>query len=182
MAGMDVRVVARFESTLPPDDDHPYRTGAWQPNLVEYDATELDVIGEIPADLNGVYLRNTENPVHDSIGRYHPFDGDGMVHAIRFHDGRAEYRNRFVRTAGFDAEQEAGGPLWAGLIESPKKSLRDGWGARTRLKDSSSTDVVVHGGRALTTFYQCGDPYRLDPVTLEQLGNDQWNCDVSAHA
>ena len=32
----------------------------------------------------------------------------------------------------------------------PKKSLRDGWGARTKLKDSSSTDIVVHAGNALT--------------------------------
>src|SRR5207237_6521855 len=31
MAGMDVRIVARFESTIPPGDDHPYRTGAWRP-------------------------------------------------------------------------------------------------------------------------------------------------------
>src|SRR5438045_229903 len=163
---MDVRVVARYETTIDPADDHPYRTGAWQPNFTEYDATHLEVVGEIPDDLEGVYLRNTENPVHDSIGRYHPFDGDGMVHMMSFGGGEAEYRNRFVRTKGFDAEQEAGGPLWAGLIENPKKSRRDGWGARTRLKDSSSTDIVVHAGNALTTFYQCGDAYQLDPVTL----------------
>src|SRR4051812_17163775 len=171
---MDVRVVARFDSTIDPDDDHPYRTGAWRPNFTEYDATHLDVIGYIPDDLEGVYLRNTENPVFDSIGRYHPFDGDGMVHMIRFAGGEAEYRNRFVRTKGFEAEQAAGGPLWAGLIENPKKSQRDGWGARTRLKDSSSTDIVVHAGNALTTFYQCGDAYQLDPVTLEQRGPATW--------
>ena len=32
--------------------------------------------GEIPRDLDGIYLRNTENPVHLPIERYHPFDGD----------------------------------------------------------------------------------------------------------
>jgi len=102
-----VDVVGRIESTLPADDDHPYRTGAWQPNFVEYDATELAVEGEIPDDLCGIYLRNTENPVHPSIDRlYHPFDGDGMLHAIRFAGGRASYRNRFVRTAGLLAELE----------------------------------------------------------------------------
>ena len=106
---MNVEVAGRVLSTLPADDDHPYRTGAWQPNFVEYDASDLDVVGEIPRDLYGVYLRNTENPVHPSIDRlYHPFDGDGMLHMLRFHDGRAEYRNRFVRTVGFEAEQEAG--------------------------------------------------------------------------
>jgi carotenoid cleavage dioxygenase-like enzyme len=64
--------------------------------------------GAIPTDLDGVYLRNTENPVHEPLGRYHPFDGDGMVHQIEFKDGKAAYRNRFIRTRGFEAEQEAG--------------------------------------------------------------------------
>ena len=90
--------------TLPADDDHPYRTGAWQPNLAEWDATDLDVVeGEIPDDLEGVYLRNTENPVHPSIGMYHPFDGDGMVHQLHLANGTASYRNRFIRTAGWSA-------------------------------------------------------------------------------
>ena len=103
--------------------------------------------------------------MHPSIDRlYHPFDGDGMLHMIRFGGGRAEYRNRFVRTAGFAAEQDAGHALWSGILGGPDQSLRDdGWGARTRMKDASSTDVVVHAGRALTSFYQCGDLYGFDP-------------------
>ncbi len=174
---MNVEVVGRVLSTLPADDDHPYRTGAWRPNFVEYDASDLDVVGEIPDDLNGIYLRNTENPVHPSIDRlYHPFDGDGMLHMLHFRDGRADYRNRFVRTVGFEAEQDAGHALWSGILGAPEQSLRtDGWGARTRMKDASSTDVVVHAGRALTSFYQCGDLYAFDPTTLEARGRETWH-------
>ena len=162
--------------TLPEDDDHPYRTGAWTPNLAEWDAHDLEVVeGEIPLDLQGVYLRNTENPVHPSIGMYHPFDGDGMIHQLHLADGRASYRNRFVRTAGFLAEQEAAGPLWTGMLDMPANSLRpDGWGARGRMKDASSTDVVVHNGEALTSFWMCGDLYRHDPLTLEAKGTASW--------
>ena len=185
---MKATVVQRFEKRLPDDDDHPYRTGAWRPQLAEWDATELDVVGDLPSDLEGVYLRNTENPLFPSIGRYHPFDGDGMLHALYFHGGQADYRNRFVRTRGLAAEVEAGAPLWAGIIESPESSVRtDGWGARTRLKDASSTDVVVHGGRAVTTHYQCGDAYRMDPRTLEPQGVETWggrfpaDVGISAH-
>ena len=185
---MHVEVVGRALSNLPADDDHPYRTGAWRPNHAEYDATDLEVIGDLPDDLDGIYLRNTENPVYDAIGRYHPFDGDGMVHMICFHAGRAEYRNRFVRTVGLAAEQAAGHALWAGLMEPPARSLRtDGWGARGRMKDASSTDIVVHAGRALSSFYQCGDLYVLDPRTLETLGRETWGgrfpsqLGVSAH-
>ena len=182
---MDVELVGHALSTLPEDDDHPYRTGPWQPQTSEWRADDLTVIGEIPADLDGVYLRNTENPVHPAIaGKYHPFDGDGMIHVVGFRDGKAFYRNRFIRTDGFVAEQETKEPLWAGLAEPPSKSLRDGWGARGRLKDSSSTDVVVHAGVALSSFYQCGDIYRLDPLTLDTLGKSPWapsEWGVSAH-
>ena len=86
---MAATLIGTVASTLPEDDDHPYRSGAWRPNHREWDADDLEVDGELPADLAGVYLRNTENPVHPSIGRYHPFDGDGMVHQIAFADGRA---------------------------------------------------------------------------------------------
>ncbi len=174
---MRVEVVRRVESTLPDDDDHPYRTGAWQPNFTEYDAYDLDVEGELPADLEGVYLRNTENPVHPAIDRlYHPFDGDGMLHMVAFGGGTAQYRNRFVPTTGLAAEQEAGQALWSGILGSPDQSARaDGWGARTRMKDASSTDVVVHAGRALTSFYQCGDLYAFDPRTLECAGPEAWH-------
>ncbi|CAN5139042.1 carotenoid oxygenase family protein [soil metagenome] len=169
---MRVEVIRQYASKLPENDPHPYRTGAWTPNAFEVDAWDLDVVaGEIPRELAGIYLRNTENPLFDAItGRYHPFDGDGMIHAIRFEDGKASYRNRFIKTAGLAAEIEAGGPLWAGILESPELSTRAGWGARPKMKDASSTDVIVHAGRAITTFYQCGDPYQLDPTTLETTG------------
>ena len=28
---MDIEMVGKFLSTLPGDDDHPYRTGPWRP-------------------------------------------------------------------------------------------------------------------------------------------------------
>ena len=173
---MNVRVVRRHESHLPDDDTHPYRTGAWRPNLVEYDADDLDVLeGRIPEDLAGTYLRNTENPLYPAIGRYHPFDGDGMLHSITFGGGRTAYRNRLIRTAGLEAELAANQPLWAGIIEPAARSQRDGWGARGRMKDASSTDVVVHAGVALTSFYQCGDLYAHDPVSLADFGPLAWS-------
>ena len=185
---MDIEILGRALTTLPANDDHPYRTGPWRPQTVERKADDLDVIGEIPADLDGTYLRNTENPVHPAMQIYHPFDGDGMVHVVGFRDGKAFYRNRFVRTDGFLAEQESGRPLWAGLAEDPAKSpTQTGWGARGRMKDASSTDVVMHNGVALTSFYQCGDLYRLNPTTLGDVGQGQLErrlperCGVSAH-
>ena len=184
---MSAQLAATIPSTLQPSSN-PYLGGAWRPTFNEWDALyangDLEVIGEIPRDLDGVYVRTGENPVHEPIGRYHPFDGDGFIHAMAFKDGRASYRSRFVRTKAFDAEQAEGRALWAGLMEPPHKSARPGWGAQGSLKDSSSTDVVVHAGKVLSTFYQCGEAYRLDPFTLETLGIDAWTPPdgISAHA
>lgn len=170
-------------TTLRPSD-HPYLNGAWTPQHEEVTAHGLPVLeGRIPADLDGVYLRNTENPVHEALGRYHPFDGDGMIHQMEFRRGTASYRNRFVRTRCFEAEQEANGSLWGGLMDPWGTSKRPGYGAHGGLKDASSTDITVHAGIALSTFYQCGEAYQLDPVTLEPLGVAPWGPidGISAH-
>ena len=73
---MKVEIRETFESGLPPGDDHPYRSGPWRPQTREFDAWDLPIEGELPDDLSGVYLRNTENPLFEPIRRYHPFDGD----------------------------------------------------------------------------------------------------------
>ena len=163
---------------------HPYLSGAWTPLREETDASDLQIIeGVLPGDLDGIYLRNTENQIHEPLGRFHPFDGDGMLHQIDFNRGQVSYRNRWIRTRGFAAEQEAGGSLWGGLADPPGTSLRPGFGAHGSLKDTASTDVIVHAGVALATFYQCGEVYCLDPISLEPLGVAPWAPldGVSAH-
>ncbi len=168
---MKVQVHQHFDSGLPEGDTHPYRTGAWRPQSKEYDAWDLEVEGEIPDDLAGCYLRNTENPLLPSLERYHPFDGDGLLHAISFADGEAVYRSRFVPTDGFRAEREAGHALYAGAAENLSLARRScTLGARPNMKDASSTDVVVHAGQALTSFWLCGDLYAFDPWSLEPAG------------
>jgi carotenoid cleavage dioxygenase len=181
---MQLERLAPVVTSLRPSN-HPYLNGAWTPLFEEVNAANLDVLeGKIPSDIDGVYLRNTENQIHEPLGRFHPFDGDGMVHQIDFRNGTASYRNRFVRTRCFAAEQEAGGSLWGGLADPVKLAKRPGFCAQGALKDSSSTDIVVHAGRALSTFYQCGEAYRLDPETLEQDGVEGWVPidGISAHA
>jgi len=176
---MQVDVVDTIASPLV-GSTHPFMSGPFTPNFVEVNASDLEVIGEIPARLDGVYLRNTQNPVHQPLGTYHPFDGDGMLHMLRFHKGQVEYRNRFVRTKAFLEEQRAGRALYAGLIDRPSLAQRPGWGARGGLRDSAATDVNVHAGTALATFYQCGEPYRLDASTLALKGISAWGDQVAA--
>jgi len=92
-----------------------------------------------------------------------------------------------VATKGLEEEEKARQPLWAGLSGNPKQSKQptlngNKAGAMGSLKDSSSTDVIVHRGEILTTFYQCGDAYRMS-LSLEPKGVASWvpGEGVSAH-
>ncbi len=167
-----IEVHSKVQLTCLPSEN-PYLSGAWEPTDTEWNASGvgLQIIGELPKDLNGVYLRNGHNQVHAPIGKYHPFDGDGMVHAMHFRDGQVEYRNRFIRTTGFLAEAAAGEAMWPGIIE-PGKAVRRGWGSIGAMKDNAGTDIKVHAGRALVSMSQCSEPYRMDPQSLETLGPD----------
>jgi carotenoid cleavage dioxygenase len=155
------------------DEANPYLVGVFAPVHTEITADDLEVIGEIPRDLNGVYLRNGPNPRFPSAGRHHWFDGDGMVHAIHFDDGAARYRNRWVRTEAFAAESEAGRSLWTGVMEPPADNPF-GNAHGLNLRDSANTDVIFHRGKVLATWYLCGTPYGLDPLSLETIGAEDF--------
>jgi len=61
---MRVEKLPPVKTTLQPSN-HPYLNGAWTPQHEEVNAWELEVLeGAIPTDLDGIYLRNTENQVH----------------------------------------------------------------------------------------------------------------------
>ena len=87
-------------------------SGAFAPVTTERDFDTLEVEGEVPANLNGVYVRNGPNRKFAAEGRYHWFDGDGMLHAVYFDRGKVRYRNRWVMTDGLKEEMEAGRALW----------------------------------------------------------------------
>lgn len=151
------------------DEENPYLLGVYAPVVDEISADDLEVIGSIPVDLNGVYVRNGPNRRFPATGRHHWFDGDGMVHGVHFENGRARYANRWVRTEAFEAESRAGRGLWTGVMEDPKGNPF-GNGHGLGLKDSANTDVTFFAGRLLASWYLCGTPRALDPLSLATLG------------
>ena len=84
--------------------DNPYLHGAYAPTTDEIAIDDLEVIGELPDDLFGAYYRNGPNPVFKPKNLYHPFDGDGMVHAVYIRGGKASYRNSYIHTAALQHE------------------------------------------------------------------------------
>ena len=82
-----------------------------RPNPVESDYRITNVEGEIPRELNGTLYRNGPNQKLAPEGgnrALHLFDGDALIHAIRFEDGEARYRGRFAETESYLFEQEQG--------------------------------------------------------------------------
>jgi 8'-apo-carotenoid 13,14-cleaving dioxygenase len=81
--------------------ENPYLGGNFAPVEQELTVFDLPVTGEIPAELEGRWLRNGPNPGSDvDPAVHHWFLGAGMVHGVRLRGGRAEwYRNRSVAGA-----------------------------------------------------------------------------------
>lgn len=135
---------------------------------------DMAVIGEVPKDLNGLYVRNGPNAYYAPEWRYHAYDGDGMLHAVQFQDGKVVYRNRWIETSGLREERQAGHALWKGLKEAPRGSRPD-----EPLKNTSNTDVKYHAGRLISMWYRSGMPYAVDPYTLETLGQADFGGTIS---
>jgi len=94
------------------------------PIPMECDAPFLKVTGELPRELNGTLYRNGPNPQFEAPGA-HWFVGDGMLHAFHLEEGRASYRNRWVRNPKWLAEHDAGRALFGGfgrkLPDAPRR-------------------------------------------------------------
>jgi len=107
---------------------NPYLSGNYAPVTEEVTAYDLPVIGELPAELNGRYLRNGPNPIGEvDPSVHHWFTGDGMVHGIRIRGGKAEwYRNRYVGSTSVSASRgtpDIPGRNWNGSGNGPNTNV-----------------------------------------------------------
>lgn len=152
---------------------NPYLEGNYAPIREETTAENLKIIGKLPVEISGMFVRNGPNPQFTPPGTYHWFDGDGMVHGIRLHQGEATYRNRYVRTQGFETEQEAGQALWKGLLE-PSDQNPD-----STVKNVANTALVWHSGQLLA-LWEGGAPHALQVPDLETIGIQTYNGKLSS--
>ena len=143
-------------------DRNAFLQGNFAPWRMEGDADDLEVVGTIPHELNGTYYRNGPNPAFEPPGRYHWFDGDGMIHAITLREGRAHYRNRYVASNGLAEERAAGRATFPGLLDLDPTEV-------PRFKNTGNTNIVWHAGRLLALM-EAALPTRMDPTTLATLG------------
>ena len=153
-----------------------YLLGNYAPVQEETTAILTVVAGEIPSDLDGIFARNGANPRFAPKGRYHWFDGDGMIHAIHFESGVATYRNRYVRTASFYEEEAAGESLWTGIMEPPDLNRFP-----QVFKDSGNTDLCWFNGELLALWWLGGDAYKISLPELETQGIQRFGNTLETH-
>lgn len=120
--------------------------GNFAPVQEELTATDLEVRGELPRELNGRLLRIGPNPVAPKEP-YNWFTGNGMVHGIRLREGRALwYRNRYVRDE--EVVEAKGWPE----VPGPQH----GMGANI-----ANTNVIGHAGKTFAIVEAGGLPVEL---------------------
>ena len=131
---------------------NPYLQGNRAPVTEEVTAFDLPVVGAIPTELEGRWLRNGPNPLPGSIDptKHHWFMGDGMVHGVRLRGGKAEwYRNRYLRStpvAEAMGEEPVGGPRYGDRDFGPNTNV-GGWAGKTWA-------MVEAGGTPMTMTYE----------------------------
>ena len=166
----------RFCFTEPPHDGpqaaiNPFLSDNFAPIRNEITAGDLKVIGKLPADLNGMFVRNGPNPQFPPKLNYHWFDGDGMLHGVRIQGGKASYRNRWVRTAGWQNENHEGKAIYPSVLDPPdvKAFLERFLKGELPYPNRANTALVWHHGKLLA-LWEGGPPHEIQVPNLETVG------------
>lgn len=131
----------------------------------------MAVAGDWPRALQGTLLRN--GPArYERGGRHyrHWFDGDGMLQQFRIAGGAVTHYGRFIETAKYRSERDAG------------RFLYDGAGTHFEgAEPGRNNDTINVANTALLPFedevlalWEGGSAYRVAPDSLETLGLKNW--------
>ena len=146
--------------------DTPGFTGTLRPIRMEGDILDLEIEGEVPAQLNGTFHR--VHPDAQFAPRFDSdqfFNGDGMVSLFHFHDGKIDFRQRYAQTDKWKLERAAGRALF-GAYRNP---LTDDPSVDGQIRGTANTNVMVHAGR-LYAMKEDSPCLPMDPLTLETEG------------
>ena len=127
---------------------HWHLQGNWAPVEKELSESNLQIKGEIPKDLFGLFVRNGFNPVSGHSD--HWFFGNGMLHGVYLEDGKASYKNRYVRTPYFENDLNVMSSF-GNLAASP-----------------ANTHIVNHAGKLLA-LEETSFPWELN-MDLDTIG------------
>ena len=164
------------------------RRGVFRP--MRFEATVEDCVvssGELPDDLCGGFYRcgpTWRRPTRQNFDSV--FTMDGMVQGLIIRDGRAVFRNRWIRTPKFIAEERAGRALfqWSDGDFGDWRAFGLGDVARDEHtrgvpQGVAAINVFPFGDELLASGEQGSPPIALDPLTLETKGVVPWSVHLS---
>ena len=144
----------------------PVFEGYAAPVRIEGDIYQLEVIGTIPPELDGAYIRNSADHQFPPMFKDDLFlNGDGMLHKVRIKDGHADLSTRYVETPKYLAERKARKAVF-GAYRNRFTDQPSGAGID---RSTANTSVIYHGGKLFATK-EASRPYWVDPVTLDTHG------------
>lgn len=159
------------EQTLeshPGQNEPPSHHGGLENLDTEHNYWIEELSGAIPADLEGTFFRN--GPGRQRIGdtKYgHWFDGDGMLCAFTFKNGRAHFKNAYVRTPKYVEETAAQNIKYRGFGTQVPGGFFKNMGKMPA--NPANTNTIYHGGK-LFALNEGGHPWELDPADLATVG------------
>jgi carotenoid cleavage dioxygenase-like enzyme len=151
--------------------DSPMFAGINAPCRIEADINDLEIEGEFPQQIDGAFYRvGADHQFPPRFANDVPFNGDGMVSMFRIHDGRVHLKSRFVRTDRFKAERAAGRALFGRY----RNKWTDDPSVQGISRNLANTNVLIHNG-VLLALREDSPPVAMDPVTLQTIGNWDFN-------
>jgi carotenoid cleavage dioxygenase-like enzyme len=148
----------------------PTQVGFFAPMRFEADISDCEVIGKIPQDLDGAFVRvGGEWLYPPKFPDDAMLNTDGYVSSFRFRNGAVSYKGRWIRTHRYQQVVAAQRQLY-GYYRNPftdDESVRDP--KRPNLRTVSNTAPIAHGGK-LFTLKEDGLPHEIDPTTLDTIG------------
>jgi carotenoid cleavage dioxygenase len=133
-----------------------------RPFRTEVDIFDCEVEGKIPDGLEGIFYRVGPDPQYPLKAGNIAFDGEGMVGAFRFKNGKVSFKSRYVKNQRWKAQAAAGERLF-GMYRNPfdvdprAKGVSPG---------TANTHIIVHRGK-LFALKEDSPPVAMDPLTLD---------------
>lgn len=166
LLALDDLTQSRFELFQHSLSNHPNLLG-YQNYTHEREVATLKIEGQFPNDFNGSFYRNGPALFERNAVRYeHLFEGDGMIHAFKFNKGEVSYKNKFVKTAKFEAEQKADRFLY----DFSNIGIKDSLPITSADAINSANTNILPVGDEIWALWEAGSAHKMNPDTLHTKG------------
>ncbi|MGL4306275.1 MAG: carotenoid oxygenase family protein [Mycobacteriaceae bacterium] len=154
------------------ENDSAFQFRPYQPQLVEHDYLVSKIEGKLPEELTGTLYRIGPGKFQVGQSRLHTiFEGDGMVARFVLDGKSVRYTNRYV-----DTEQLHDG-ITTNCMQRPGLTSFIGsapWKNFRKPANTANTNIVPLG-EELLALWEFGAPHRIDPDTLDTLGQNDFD-------